>query len=70
MKEKGALPYAYTAHLAQPDEDDIDAIPSRAMEYGAQKARLVDCRKELVREGLLALMCGAFHISTAGKTYF
>ena len=70
MRDKGALPYAYTAHLAQPDEDDIESIPSRATTYGAQKARLIDCREDLVREGLLALMCGAFHISTAGKTYF
>jgi argininosuccinate synthase len=70
MREKGAVPYAYTAHLAQPDESDIESIPSRAMAYGAEKARLVDCRADLVREGLLALMCGAFHISTAGKTYF
>ncbi len=70
MREKGAVPYAYTAHLAQPDEADIDSIPSRALQYGAEKARLVDCRADLVREGLIALMCGAFHISTAGKTYF
>jgi argininosuccinate synthase len=70
MREKGAVPYAYTAHLAQPDEDDIESIPSRAMAYGAEKARLIDCRVDLAREGLLALMCGAFHITTAGKTYF
>jgi argininosuccinate synthase len=70
MRDKGAIPYAYTAHLAQPDEDDIESIPSRATTYGAEKARLIDCRADLVREGLLALMCGAFHISTAGKTYF
>jgi argininosuccinate synthase len=70
MREKGAIPYAYTANLAQPDEDDLDSIPSRATVYGAEKARLIDCRADLVREGLLALMCGAFHISTAGKTYF
>ncbi len=70
MREKGAVPYAYTAHLAQPDEDDIESIPSRAMAYGAEKARLIDCRADLAREGLLALMCGAFHITTAGKTYF
>jgi argininosuccinate synthase len=70
MREKGAIPYAYTAHLAQPDETDIESIPSRALAYGAEKARLVDCRADLVREGLIALMCGAFHITTAGKTYF
>lgn len=70
MREKGAIPYAYTAHLAQPDESDIDAIPARALEYGAEKARLIDCQQDLVREGFIALMCGAFHISTAGKTYF
>jgi argininosuccinate synthase len=70
MRHKGAVPYAYTAHLEQPDEDDIESIPARALTYGAEKARLIDCREDLVREGLLALMCGAFHISTAGKTYF
>lgn len=70
MREKGAVPYAYTAHLAQPDETDVESIPQRAMTYGAEKARLVDCRADLAREGLLALMCGAFHIASSGKTYF
>ena len=70
MREKGAIPYCYTAHLGQPDEDDIDSIPDRAREYGAEHARLVDCREALVDEGLIALQCGAFHISTGGKTYF
>ena len=70
MHEKGALPYAYTANLGQPDEPDLDGVPTRAKQYGAQGARLVDCRSELVDEGLVALQCGAFHISTAGKTYF
>jgi argininosuccinate synthase len=70
MREKGAIPFAYTADLAQPDEDDLESIPARATTYGAEKARLIDCKADLVREGLLALMCGAFHISTSGKTYF
>ena len=70
MHEKGALPYAYTANLGQPDEPDLDGVPTRAKQYGAQGARLVDCRTELVDEGLVALQCGAFHITTAGKTYF
>jgi len=70
MKSKGALPYAYTANLGQPDEDDLESIPARAVQYGAESARLIDCRTELVHEGLVALQCGAFHISTAGKTYF
>jgi argininosuccinate synthase len=70
MKKKGALPYAYTAHLGQPDEDDYDAIPRKAMAYGAEKARLIDCRQQLAHEGIAALQCGAFHISTAGITYF
>lgn len=70
MHEKGALPYAYTANLGQPDEPDLDGVPTRAKQYGAQGARLVDCRTELVDEGLVALQCGAFHINTAGKTYF
>ena len=70
MHEKGALPYAYTANLGQPDEPDLDGVPTRAKQYGAQGARLVDCRTELVDEGLVALQCGAFHIATAGKTYF
>jgi len=70
MKLKGAVPYAYTANLGQPDEPDYDEIPRKAMLYGAEKARLVDCRSQLAAEGLAALQCGAFHISTAGVTYF
>ena len=70
MKLRGAIPYAYTAHLGQPDEPDYDDIPRRALQYGAAKARLVDCRAQLAAEGLAALRCGAFHISTAGVTYF
>jgi argininosuccinate synthase len=70
MRRKGAIPYAYTANLGQPDESDYDSIPRRAMEYGAEGARLIDCRAQLVAEGISALQCGAFHISTAGATYF
>jgi argininosuccinate synthase len=70
MKQKGAIPYAYTANLGQPDETDYEAIPRAALEYGAEKARLIDCRGPLVREGIAALQAGAFHISTAGVTYF
>ena len=70
MKLKGALPYAYTANLGQPDETDYDEIPRKAMQYGAEKARLIDCRSQLAAEGLAALQSGAFHISTAGVTYF
>src|SRR3569832_1763668 len=70
MRKKGAVPYAYTANLGQPDEPDYDAIPRKAMEYGAEMAKLVDCRKQLAHEGIAALQAGAFHISTAGITYF
>src|SRR3954447_21875967 len=70
MRERGAVPYAYTADLGQYDEDDIGSIPGRAQEYGAEQGRLVDCKEELVHEGLVALQCGAFHISSAGRTYF
>ncbi len=70
MRHHGAIPYAYTANLAQPDESDYDDIARRATLYGAEEARLVDCREALVHEGLVALQCGAFHISTAGRTYF
>jgi argininosuccinate synthase len=70
MRAKGAIPYAYTAHLGQPDEHDYDEIPRRALQYGAEKARLIDCRRQLVAEGIAALQCGAFHISTAGVAYF
>jgi argininosuccinate synthase len=70
MKQKGAIPYAYTANLGQPDETDYDAIPRAALEYGAEKARLIDCRSALVREGIAALQAGAFHITTAGVPYF
>src|SRR2546423_9722964 len=70
MRAKGAIPSAYTATLGQPDETDYDSIPRRALEYGAEKARLIDCRAQLVSEGLAALQSGAFHISTAGLAYF
>lgn len=70
MKQRGAIPYAYTANLGQPDETDYDAIPRKALEYGAEQARLIDCRAQLVREGIAALQSGAFHITTAGVTYF
>ena len=70
MRNKGSVPYGYTANLGQPDEPDYDAIPRKALEYGAEKARLIDCRPQLVAEGIAALQCGAFHVSTAGVTYF
>ena len=70
MRQKGAIPYAYTANLGQPDEEDYDAIPRKAMGYGAEKARLIDCRQQLAHEGIAAIQCNAFHISTGGITYF
>ncbi len=70
MREKGAIPYCYTADLGQADEPDLPDVQARAVEYGAELARVVDCRPELVLQGLMALQCGAFHIITAGKTYF
>ncbi len=70
MRAKGAIPYAYTANLGQPDESDYDEIPRKALAYGAERARLVECRPQLVAEGLAAIQCGAFHISTGGATYF
>jgi argininosuccinate synthase len=70
MRAKGAIPYAYTANLGQPDEPDYDAIPKKALLYGAEQARLIDCRAQLASEGVAALQCGAFHISTAGVPYF
>ncbi|WP_374624624.1 argininosuccinate synthase [Devosia sp.] len=70
MKLKGARTYAYTANLGQPDEADYDEIPKKAMAFGAEKARLVDCRTQLVHEGIAAIQAGAFHISTGGVTYF
>src|SRR6187401_1308432 len=70
MRAKGAIPYAYTANLGQPDEADYDEIPRKAREYGAELARLIDCRGPLVREGIAALQSGAFHVTTAGVPYF
>ena len=70
MRQKGAVPYAYTANLGQPDEDDYEAIPRKAKEYGAEQARLIDCRKQLASECIAAIQCNAFHISTGGVTYF
>ena len=70
MRQKGAIPFCYTANLGQPDESNYDDIPKRALECGAEKAHLIDCREQLVHEGLAALQCGAFHITTAGVPYF
>jgi argininosuccinate synthase len=70
MRERGAIPYCYTGLLGQYDESNVDEIPARAKEYGAEEARLVDCREQMVHEGLVAIQCGAFHISSGGKTYF
>ncbi|EIC06410.1 argininosuccinate synthase [Microbacterium sp. SCN 69-37] len=70
MRDKGAVPYTYTGDLGQYDEDDIDAIPGRALQYGAEKSRLIDCKPLMVEEGLVALACGAFHIRSGGRTYF
>ncbi|MEN9911554.1 MAG: argininosuccinate synthase [Actinomycetota bacterium] len=70
MRHKGAIPFAYTANLGQYDEDDIDSIPERAMVYGAEIGRLIDCRQSLASEGLAAIACGAFHIRTGGRAYF
>jgi argininosuccinate synthase len=70
MRKKGAIPCAYTAHLGQPDESDYDEIPRKAKAYGAEIARLVDCRPHLAAEGIAAIQSGAFHISTGGATYF
>ncbi len=70
MREKGAIPCTYTADLGQYDEPDIDSVPDRAIEYGAELSRLVDCREALVEEGLVALQCGAFHIRSGGRAYF
>ncbi|MFY9331292.1 MAG: argininosuccinate synthase [Candidatus Nanopelagicales bacterium] len=70
MRSKGAVPYTYTADIGQYDEPDIASVPGRAMEYGAEASRLVDCRAPLVEEGLAALACGAFHIRSGGRQYF
>ena len=70
MRENGAVPYAFTADLGQPDEPDVAAVPGKAKLYGAEDAVLVDCKDALARAGLEALRCGAFHIQTAGKRYF
>ena len=70
MRAKGAVPYAYTANLGQPDESDYEEIPRKALAYGAEKARLIECRPQLVAEGITAIQCGAFHITTGGATYF
>src|ERR1700685_1619204 len=69
MRDKGAIPCAYTADIGQYDEPDISGVPARALQYGAELARAVDCRAELVEAGLAALVCGAFHVRSAGRTY-
>ena len=70
MRERGAIPCAYTADIGQYDETDIQSVPDRATQYGAEVARAIDCRRELVEEGLAALACGAFHVRSAGRAYF
>ena len=70
MRDKGAVPCTYTADIGQYDEPDISGVPSRAMQYGAELARAVDCKTQLVEEGLAALACGAFHIRSGGRAYF
>ena len=70
MREKGAVPCTYTGNLGQYDEPDIESVPGRALAYGAELSRMVDCRELMVEEGLVALTCGAFHIRTGGRTYF
>jgi argininosuccinate synthase len=70
MRENGAIPYAFTADLGQYDEPNVDAVPEKARQFGAEEAVLVDCKQQLAREGITALQCGAFHIQTAGKRYF
>jgi argininosuccinate synthase len=70
MRDKGAIPCTYTANIGQYDEPEIESVPDRALQYGAEVARAVDCRSQLVEEGLAALACGAFHIRTGGRTYF
>jgi argininosuccinate synthase len=70
MREKGAVPFTYTADLGQYDEPDIDSVPDRAKAYGAEGSRLIDCKEALVEEGFAAIACGAFHIRSGGKTYF
>ena len=70
MRSKGAVPCCYTADIGQYDEPDISGVPARALQYGAELARAVDCRRELVEEGLAALACGAFHVRSGGRAYF
>ena len=70
MRQHGAIPCAYTANLGQPDEEDYEAIPRKAKEYGAEMARLIDCRTQLAQEGIAAIQCGVFHVTTGGLTYF
>src|SRR4051794_5145684 len=70
MRDKGAVPCTYTADLGQYDEPDIASVPGRAAQYGAEISRLVDCKRQLVEEGLAAIACGAFHVRTGGRTYF
>src|ERR1700734_3995818 len=70
MREKGAVPCTYTADIGQYDEPDIASVPGRASAYGAEAARLVDCKQALVEEGMAAIACGAFHIRTGGRAYF
>src|SRR5689334_15888236 len=70
MNKRGLRVHAYTADLAQPDENDVRDVPKEALRHGAVKARLLDCREAIAKEGVIAIQCGAFHLSTAGRKYF
>ena len=70
LNNRGLKIHAYTADLAQPDEKDVNTIPKVALEHGAVKARVIDCKESMAKEGVVALMCGAFHLSTAGRKYY
>jgi argininosuccinate synthase len=70
MRARGAVPCTYTADIGQYDEPDIAGVPGRALAYGAEISRAVDCKRQLVEEGLAAMACGAFHIRSGGRAYF
>ena len=70
MRSKGAIPCAYTADLGQPDEDNIEDIPNKALSVGAEIARVIDCKTQLANHAMIAIQTGAFHVKTGGRTYF
>ncbi len=71
MRERGAIPYTYTADLGQPDEPDLDGVPGAGQgvrRRGGPHRRLP--RRAGPRGPRWRCSAGRSTSRTAGKTYF